>query len=75
MFEVNNITSPIPGRYACRCVTQSERDAENIVARFLMSVRMRGVGAELYNKGKVVFVDTPCYEVTAELAELLNNSI
>ena len=75
MFDVNNITSPIPDRYTCECVTRSERDAENIVVRFLMSVRMMGVGAELYNRGRVVFVETPDYEATAKLAVLLNNSI
>lgn len=75
MFDVNEIESPIPGRYACRYIASSENEAKNIVARFLMSVRMRGVGAELYNKGRIVFVDTPIYEATKELAVLLNNSI
>ena len=48
LFDVNEIESPIPGRYACRYIASSEKEAEMIVASFLMSVRMRGVGAELY---------------------------
>ena len=75
MFDTTNILTPIPGRFVCGCMTPSEKDAEMIVARFLMSVRMANGAASLYRKGCVVFVDTPSYNLTVDLAQRLNNSI
>ena len=75
MFDVNDISTPIPGRFVCSCQTSSAKEAELIVAKFLIPVRMQYGFANLYNKGSMVYLDTPNFHATIEIGKALNNSI
>ena len=75
-FNVNEVLRLPSGNFACQYVTSSPQDAETVVAQFLGSVRMAtNFFAELYCRGRVVYVASPSPEITREMAQVLNNSI
>ena len=76
MFDSDYIyTNHSNTRFLCNCVCNSNKQAEYIMASFLMSVRMYYCLADLYVKGNTLILDTPNFNKTKELSMLLNNSI
>ena len=76
MFSPENIyTNSSGNRYLCACAFNSEKEAEYVMARFLMFVREYFRLADLYVKNNILILDTPNLEKTKELVIILNNSI
>lgn len=75
MFNLNKIYSNVSGRFLCNCIFDDEKKAEYYFAKYLMLVREKYFFADLYNKGSVLVIDTPDFEVTKKLATLLNDLI
>ena len=76
MFNPNNIYTDFSGnRFLCNCEFNSSKEAEYVMASFLMSVREHFRLADLYVKNNILILDTPNLEKTKELAILLNNSM
>ncbi len=76
MFNPNNIYTDLSGdRFLCNCSFNSAKEAEYVMASFLMSVREYFFPADLYVKENILVLDTPDYTKTKELAIMLNKSI
>lgn len=76
MFNPDNIYTDLSGdRFLCDCSFNSAKEAEYVMASFLMSVREYFFPADLYVKENILVLDTPDYTKTKELAIMLNKSI
>lgn len=75
MFNVSEVKLITFDGYVCQHVASSKEEAKEIVYSYLASVREIDMRAELYCRGRIVFIASPDAKVTMMIAERLNKSI
>lgn len=73
MFELVESEDMI--RFKSQYWASNEKNAQYIVTSYLMGVREKMFTADLYNKGRLVVLDTPNQNATITLTKMLNDQI